>query len=228
MIFEPKLAIPICTCLHLSVSVRSIRSIRMSHGYDLSRGSRESGSQLGHAGMNSLMTRIERTQTDTDGQTPICTHSSTSVGSGRSVASNAYGLLEQRDEMEKAGDIRRPFRSTMHNVEALLALLGRLLRAALLLAGGLAARLLRRGLLFLGSHDSISIDRSETARPIPRWIGGAIRRQRTVVSLHGLREAREVEVLHLDGRHHDVAALFRAGESHRWSEHLEVIQHEQR
>src|SRR4051812_36413349 len=101
----------------------------------------------------------------------------------------------------------------MHNVEALLALLGRPLRA-LLLAGGLAARLLRRGLLFLGSHDSFSIDRSETARPIPRWIGGAIRRQRTVVSLHGLREAREVEVLHLDGRHHDIATLFRAGESH--------------
>jgi hypothetical protein len=106
------------------------------------------------------------------------------------------------------------FRSTMHNVEALLALLGRLLRAAPLLAGGLAARLLRRGLLFLGSHDSVSIDRSETARPIPRWIGGAIRRQRTVVSLHGLREAREVEVLHLDGRHHDIATLLRAGESH--------------
>ena len=116
----------------------------------------------------------------------------------------------------------------MHNVEALLALLGRLLRR-LLLRGGLAARLLRRGLLFLGSHCSVSIDRSETARPIPRWIGGAIRRQKKfVVSLHGLREAREVEVPHLDRRHHDGSALFGAGETLGLSECLQIIKHEQR
>jgi hypothetical protein len=40
--------------------------------------------------------------------------------------------------IEKAGENPPAFRSTMHNVEALLALLGRLLRR-LLLAGGLAA-----------------------------------------------------------------------------------------
>jgi hypothetical protein len=122
------------------------------------------------------------------------------------------------------------FRSTIYNVEALLPLLGRLLRRALLLRGGLAARLLRCGLpctLLLGSHISFSSNRSETARPIPRWIGGRHDGQ-TAVPLHGLGKAREVEVTHLERWHHDVASLFRAREANRLANHLEVVQHEER
>jgi len=47
----------------------------------------------------------------------------------------------------------------MINVEALLPLLGRLLRR-LLLRGWLATRLLRCGLPLLGSHSSFSMNRS--------------------------------------------------------------------